>query len=99
MELKTAVVSSNAFTHHAAQKTITAEASTLGRGPARLYDDACDVGYTLRNVKTNNLTRWYLEKDVYDREGDITKSVFKPCTESVRKNPQLAGYKMVVFND
>ena len=99
MELNTAVVSSNAFTHHAAQKVITTEASTLDREPARLYDDACDVGYTLRNAKTNNLTRWYFEKYVHDKEGDLVKTLYRPCSESVRKNPQLAGYTMIVYND
>lgn len=99
MELNTTVVASTAFSHNPHTKTISAELSTLDDPVLkRLYDDACDIGLTLHNDKTRNRTRWYWVEDK-GADGELQARVLRPCSESVRKTPAVAGYTMLLFND
>jgi len=69
------------------------------KGWDRLYDDACDVGIALRNPQTGVTTRWYMDDEKFDREGDLEATVFKPCPETLRTQPQLAGWEVHIVND
>jgi hypothetical protein len=99
MHLKTAVVSSQLFTHNPTAKTYTAEISDLGGlGMQRLYDDSADMGIT---VSYGGLeTRWKFFHAVHDkRENELLEWVLIPTPETLADNPRLQGYKMVLFND
>jgi hypothetical protein len=90
-------------------RSMSAEASSLGirvgqQPYGRMYDDACDVGITLYNPASGVDTVWYLEGEEYENNNgeeypDLTHWVFKPCTDTLRWNPQLKGWKVVIFND
>ena len=100
MQLSLTEVNSALFTHNAKEKTLTAEHSDLGSPEFRqMYDDACDEGLALRNKLTGNVTRWTLADEEHDVEGDVTGWVLHPAPESLRANPALRGYKIVIFND
>jgi hypothetical protein len=102
MELQVEVVNSKAFTHHPATKRLVAEISDIQLGGFdRLYDDAADVGFALRNPKTGNVTRWSLADEVRTggADNELLGWYFKPTPESLYKNPALAGYCMTLIND
>lgn len=93
-------LSSSLFTHNLTDKVLVCEASELGGGKfSPLYDDACDIGLDLRNEKTGNITTWSFSRDVYDADGDLMHTELSPIFESVRRNPALQGYKMIILND
>lgn len=79
------------------------EASTLGIRPGhqweRLYDDAVDVGLALRSHRTGVVTRWSLLETVTDSRGEVLGWMFRPTTEAVRANPELARYQLNLAND
>ena len=86
-------------------KRIVVEASDVV-GPLRdhrplysqLYDDACDVGCETFNPRTWRTVRWYMSSEVVE-EGDLKVTIFKPCTESMRKDPRLEGWELHILND
>lgn len=103
MLLNVVQVNSALFSHYPSAKRLVAELSDIQvKQFQQLYNDACDVGLGLRNPKTGNVTRWYLSESetVYDpEEGDLQAYTLRPCTESVRAQPVLAGYVMILLND
>lgn len=103
MQLNPQVISpaKGVISHSAAKKLMLAEISSLGlRGFQPLYDDAIDVGFALRNPHTGNITRWAMATEVIDeREGEVLGWMCVPCTESVWRNPELAGYSFNIAND
>ena len=100
MQLSLTEVNSALFTHNPKAKTLTAEHSDLGSPEfKRMYDDACDEGLALRNKLTGNVTRWVLAYGQRDEEGDLVGWVLHPAPESLRANPAISGYKIVIFND
>lgn len=94
--------SSQNVDHSEQQRRLQVEASTLGLRPGhqfdRLHDDACDVGIVLQNPRTGNLTRWAHKEDI-DWAGEVGGWVFVPCPETLRKQPELEGYTLTIFND
>jgi hypothetical protein len=101
MQLETRTVLSSKFTHLPESKTLVAEVSDLPRDIALLplYDDACDLGITLRNSRTANTTRWAFRNDLLAADGEFLGWSLVPCSESIRRNPSLHGYTMSIFND
>jgi hypothetical protein len=103
MQLNTITIEhgKDCISHDASKKLLIAEISDLGlHGFDRLYDDACDVGFALRNPRTGNVTRWALATEVRDpRENELLGWMCVPCSESIRKNPKLAGYSFNIIND
>lgn len=101
MKLNPTLVGSSHFTHVAAKKVLVTELSDLGRSFSMkpLYDDACDVGLTLINERTGNVTRWYFAQDVVDADGDLMHIELRPTHESVATNPAIDGYTMLLLND
>ena len=78
------------------------DASELDKGKGLvfgwLYDDAIDVGITLVSSVSGQTSDWYLEQEV--RRGDETVSwEMRPTSDTVSRLPQLARYKLTIFND
>jgi hypothetical protein len=86
-------VSSSRFTFSG--NTFIAEASDLGRvfNLGRVYDDACDEGFSIVSVKTGCAAVFMLYNHEEDGEGDLVKWIFKCVT------PGLTHLKAVIFND
>ena len=101
MLLNVVQVNSSLFNHYPKTKRMVAEISDIGlRSFQRLYDDAVDVGFALRNSRSGNVTRWSLLKEVRDPvENEIFAWEFVPAPESIRKNPTLQGYTLTLLND
>jgi hypothetical protein len=87
---------------HADTNTFSSEMSMLeasgGRPLSRYYDDACDAGFLLVSHKTSVAAGYTLDTEHRNRDNDITHWTFKPTAEAVRKNPQLAGTSVVIWN-
>ena len=101
MELRVSSVDVKHFTVSNKSRTFVAEASDL-KGynlQQRIFDDACDVGFGLWNVATGAVTRWAHYDDTRDAEGDLQVSYYTPTPETLRKFPQLEGWKIHILND
>jgi hypothetical protein len=104
MELPVTQISSDHFSVSRAAKRLTCFHSDLPRNSIPyepLYDDACDVGFAVRSTKTGQVTRWYFahHNRTNDVDNELVETVFEPCTETVRKFPQLEGYRLFIGND
>ena len=101
MQLQVSLVPNTAFTHNVAAKTLVAEISDLQLNKFdQLYDDACDVGFAMKNPRTGNITRWAMADEIRDpRENEVVGWYFVPTPESLAKNPTLRGYCMTLIND
>jgi hypothetical protein len=92
-------VSTSLFSWDAERKMFVAEISDLGQGFRfeRMYPDAADIGLVLRSHKTEVTARYY----VVDQNGDDDDFVWilKPCIETLKKHPQLAGTEIHILND
>lgn len=102
MQLNVVRFNSKMFSHFPATKALVAEISDLGAGnPFQpLYDDAADVGFALRNSKTGNVTRWSLAETLRDPvENEILGWKLVPTPETVRAQPETAGYTVRLLND
>lgn len=92
--------SSNAFSFDWAFQLFVTEASSL-KNPfyGSIYNDAADVGFGLVSEKTGELAVFYLDEKHQNREGEVLYWSFKPTTETIKKFPQLARVKAIVYND
>jgi hypothetical protein len=91
--LKPTYVGTKLFTWLPEESLLVAEDSSLPR-PSRVWDDACDVGYTLVSHQTNSplvVTREHVERD---REGDILYWEYKPIAPAYHNR-----FKVRVYND
>lgn len=97
--------STKSLVRYPAQGKLVVEASDLGLRPGhqweRLYDDACDVGIALLSHRTGTVVRWYLQEGetVTDAEGEVVCWKLRPCSESLRLNPDVAHYTLHILND
>jgi hypothetical protein len=101
MELRLNAVDVKHFTVTNQYKLMYTDASDL-RGYnlyQQLYDDAADVGFALWNAATNTVTRWHWAEERRDAEGELQVEYYLPTTETLRKYPQLAGWKVHIVND
>jgi len=75
--------------------TFSAEASDFGRRfeLGRVYDDACDEGFSIVSAKTGKIAVFALYNREEDGEGDLVSWVFRCVT------PGLTHLKAVIFND
>jgi hypothetical protein len=75
--------------------TFVAEASDFGRKLplGRVYDDACDEGFSIVSAKTGKIAVFALYNHEEDKEGDLVSWIFKCVT------PGLTHLKAVIFND
>ncbi len=92
-------VSSTLFGWDAKRKEFTVEASELGEnGIGQIYDDACDVGFTMVSARTGKMATFYVISS--ERcQGEVTGWTMKATVETLRKQPQLEGVIVRVFND
>jgi len=94
MRLVIPVHDSNKFSWDPKDQTFATEASTLvSRGQGflgRIYDDACDIGFDIKSVRTGEKKLFYLAETHKDAEGDVTHWTFVS-----RSN----AFKAIVFND
>lgn len=89
------------FTVNAKDKVMTCELSDLSTPFQQLYDDACDEGIKLESPKSGNVSYWYVDEAVHtqDEDHELMYYILKPVMESIRKFPNLKGWKLMVFND
>jgi hypothetical protein len=102
MQLKVDLIPSKAFSHFPKSKRMVAEVSDLNGfgGFKPLYDDAADVGFAIKNVKTGNITRWCVADEIRDPwDNELLGWYLAPTPESVRRNPVLADYSMTLIRD
>lgn len=100
MQLEITRYCSGHVNHNAKEEKLLVDASELNlRRFDRLYDDACDVGLALVNPRTGNVTRWSLLEEKSDGEGEVLWWVLVATPESIRKQPELKGYKLLIYND
>jgi hypothetical protein len=99
-----APISLSSFIHDSSKQCFYQEDSSLGKYNyfQQIYDDACDVGFLVRNPGTNRTILVSLFKtnvEMNDDDGDVVSWVFTPSSESVRLYPKLRNYKFVIYND
>ncbi len=102
MQLAVNVVDARLFSWNKFTKTGVAEHSDLHNVRITpLYDDACDVGFAVRNRETGVLTRWTVSHEVYDgtEDNELVATVFSPAPETLRACPALVGYTIHLLND
>ena len=98
MLLTPARVSAGRFRYDAAAKTFTAERSDLGPDfrLGRVFDDACDAGFTLVSHRTGREVVMAADGCEFDDEGDLLSERFV----SLGRNGHPDGrYEAVLFND
>lgn len=104
MIIQTVTHSSKLFATDAQSKTISAEASTLTAGLrdyplfGRVYDDACDEGFSILSERTGRVVTWALDHEERDGEGDTLYWDLKPARiDELRAG--LQGWRVRVYND
>lgn len=100
LRLKTPV-SINTFIHDSSKKCFTAEASDIGDSQLfqRIYDDACDVGFTVYNPNTDQTITVTLLNEERDDEGEVISWTYVPNFADVQRHPKLKNYKFLIYND
>lgn len=97
-------ISSDMFHWEKETKTFSQEISTLqGNIPlfdpfGRIYDDACDAGFSMKSARTGQVITFYHSTTDTD-EGDIAGWWFKVVPEQIRKHPNLADILVLIIND
>jgi hypothetical protein len=93
MLLKPSPICSSKFSFKS--NTFVTEVSGLSRrfSLERIYDDACDEGFTIISEKTGKGAVFALLTTERDREGDLVSWTFKCVT------PGLTHLKAVIYND
>lgn len=101
MQLNVVQVNSALFSHFPKTKRLVAEMSDIGvKAFQRLYVDATDEGFALRNPKTGNVTRWSVADRIVDpQEGETLGWYLLPTPETLHKCPEVEGYCMTLIND
>lgn len=65
----------------------------------RVYDDACDEGLKIRSERSGVMATFVVARTECDSEGDLRYWLLLPSTETLRRQPQLRGWTVVVYND
>jgi len=97
MILRPTHISTSRLTYDAATMILAADASDLPN-PSRVYDDACDVGYTLVSHRTGKEIVFAHVDTIKDREGDVLYDIYRPADF---KTPAHLRNNLVlhIFND
>ena len=73
-------------------------ASDINFHPARIYDDACDIGFWLKNPKTGNKILFVEEGVKRDRENDVQYWLYS--AHCLYENVSTVHHlKVHIFND
>lgn len=101
MLLHPTTIETSRLTWDASSRLFASDDSDLPR-PSQVYDDACDVGYTLRSHLTGQEIVFVQSNVVRDREGDIMFWVYTPAPEDrVARRVGFTATSLVlhIFND
>lgn len=96
---------SHLFTVYPERKEMAAYASDLcanhstGEVARQVYDDACDIGFVIVSGPTGKEATFAQDNTRRDGEGDIIAWTYVPTRGTLRKLPQLNGWKVTVIND
>jgi len=90
-------VSTAQFTWDPAERLFVAEASSLSLQLGPVYDDACDVGFTLREERTGATFVVAHEGAERDAEGDLLWTQFIPV--DARGPLDDPPFEVRVYND
>jgi hypothetical protein len=94
---------SSLFSYDPVDKEFRAEASDLGnRHLQRFYDDACDVGFSIKSSRTGNVVDYVMTDVTYHLDGEDREIFcwkYTPSAESERKFPSCKGTKALIWND
>jgi hypothetical protein len=84
------IINVKQLTHLARSKEFVSELSTVGL-----------VGkeFTVKNDQTGNTVDFVYSHTVMTAEQEYERVVYVVKDECVAKNPRLAGYKVILFND
>ena len=91
-------ISTKFFTYDKESKTFSTEASSLPRTfnfNSRVFDDACDSGFTMVSQKTGTEVTFTFEKDDRDEEGELMGIWFN----SYSRDDSLKDIKVLIIND
>jgi hypothetical protein len=92
MILHPTTVSTDLFSYDPDNRTFFAEDSDLPR-PSRIWDDACDTGYTLVSARTGKEVIVAITSEMR-RDGDILYWVLQPIARNERDM-----FTVHIFND
>ena len=80
--------------------TFIAEASDMmNRHLQRIYDDACDCGFTIVSAATGKEVVYVLTRVDIDKESEVLGWEFHPSFESERDVPECKGTQAYIIND
>jgi hypothetical protein len=65
----------------------------------QIYDDACDIGFTLQSARTGVKSNFFLEHEEWDEEGELRFWRLHPTAETLRRCPTLKGTRVIIWND
>lgn len=96
--------STKCFNYNTATRTFSAEVSELTRGGnkqlfERIYDDACDEGFTMTSHTTGRTVVYALYEQHRNEDDDTLYWELKPTSESIRTVPSCKGTTVIIYND
>jgi hypothetical protein len=100
MTLQPSPISSSQFNYHPGENLLTAEASDLrDLRQGRVYDDACDVGFTVVSARTGAARIFVMAREEFDREGDLLYVDFEMIPESKTGDAVADALRVRLYND
>lgn len=66
---------------------------------SRVYDDACDEGFVIMSERTGKAAVFHQDGELLTGDGELEATYLRPTRDTLRKMPQLAGWKVTVIND
>jgi hypothetical protein len=91
--LRPTIIGTHLLTWYPSDKLFSAEDSDLPR-PSRVYDDACDLGYTVVSARTGRAVVVVFESVTRDAQGDVLYWDARPVVRSEREL-----FTLRIFND
>ena len=88
-------INTNRFSWHSAEKLFIAEASDLQLNLGRVYDDACDIGFSLESARTGDTLVCAETAHERDGEGDLLWTEFTPLNARGYPTPELFTVRIV----
>jgi hypothetical protein len=96
-------LSTRNFTYYSPDRLFVAEASDLGRDfrRGRVYDDACDVGFTLVSHATGAEIVFASNGETRDADGDVLYEEFVPVAHRAPTGARLPvpSVRVHILND
>src|SRR5258708_334591 len=97
---KSLPLDARAFSWDAATKIASEEASTIQfNNLQRIYPNRDHAGVAILNPDTGRAVWFYLVEEERDTSDEIIQWEFAPIPESVKREPRLEGWKLIIVND